>query len=253
MAPLTCPECGEEIPPDTDRCPACGHLRDGEPGEPEPDDEAGESQHPMRPGDLAALQAAEAGGLPGWGWFLIVFAVIAIALSAVAWSLIVVIGGSYDDIGAPESDDTTGTPAMVVSIPPVEQGALSVGTCIDWDEYDKAVDDEPFIRLRCVDPHDAEIYYLYDFPEGPYPGEDAVTEAMQERCNDEFWVYVGDGYDEESEQLNTSTWWPTETGWGNGYRTGTCLLARADGGKLTGSRYRRPGVAAIRRDPTRDN
>jgi len=130
-----------------------------------------------------------------------------------------------------------------VAIPIERHGEISVGVCIDDGEFGKRPTGEDCTLVSCAGPLDNEIYAMVEFPEGPYPGEDAVTDEMTTRCAEDFWAYVGDDCDCDNGVLGTSTWWPTQSGWESGYRIGTCMLLTLDGDQQTGPAYWRTGRA----------
>jgi hypothetical protein len=248
-----CPECGREVPADTSVCPGCGHLLPAV-GHDDPA-AATNSDDALRPAVTAVRNAGTTGGAPTWVLFVVVFIVGAVTLIAAAVSIAVIVDGATTGFGdtpveggspttgATPTDGATPTPVMVVSLPPVTRSEIEIGTCIDEEEFDKKLSHDEYTLSSCADPHDAEVYLIYEFPDGPYPGEEAVTDEIRTRCDDAFWPYVGDGYDPDagSVRLGTSKWWPTESGWESGYRIGTCMMQAMDGTKLVGSTYWRTG------------
>jgi len=242
-----CPECGYEVPADASACPGCGHLLPAV----DHDDPAAaaDSVDALRPAVTAVRDARTTGGSPTWVLFVVVFIVGAVTLIAAAVSMAVIVdgvtagSGDTSTEGATPTGGTTSTPVMVVPLPPVTRSEIEIGTCIDEEEFDKKLSHDEYTLSSCADPHDAEVYLIYEFPEGPYPGEEAVTDEIRTRCDDAFWPYVGDGYDPDagSVRLGTSKWWPTESGWEAGYRIGTCMMQAMDGTKLVGSKYWRTG------------
>jgi len=246
-----------EVSPDASRCPECGHPFDQVAAVAL--DSAGSNNLEadaaafVRPGAVAIRQEAKSGGASTWLLFIMVFVVGSAILVAGTYAAAVLITGVSGDSGNGKAAGEPSTPLMVVPVPPARQGEVAVGMCFDEGEFEKAIDGDGSTAASCADPHDSEVYFLYDFPEGPYPGEDAVTEDMNTRCDEEFWVYVGDGYDPDAGGLGTTTWWPTETGWESGYRTGTCLLHDPEEGiKLEGSMYWSTGKE-MHRSSTKSN
>jgi hypothetical protein len=210
---------------------------------------------PARPAEVALQEAGTPDRFPTWARAIVVFVIGAVVLVAAAVSTTVIIGGILSDSGTPRNVQATGAdPVMVVPVPPVSGHDVEVGVCIDDDEFDKKLTDEAYTLTSCAEPHDNEVYFIYEFPAGPYPGEDGVSAEMSTRCDDAFWPYVGDGYDPDagSAGLSTSNWWPTESGWESGYRTGTCMIEATDGTKLTGSLHWGTGKELRRPDSKRD-
>ncbi len=112
---------------------------------------------------------------------------------------------------------------------------LAVGDCIDDDQMELYMNLSDSSLMSCAEPHDNEVYYVHDFGDLAYPGEDALIAEMQNLCLGEFEGYVGRDY--ESSALQFTGVWPDETAWTNGYHLARCLLFDLDLNKLTGSAY----------------
>lgn len=109
--------------------------------------------------------------------------------------------------------------------------ALQVGDCFDDpSEFGEiaSVDAVP-----CAQPHDNEIYHMFDLPDGVFPGDVAIDEAAFDRCLPAFESYVGTTY--ESSSLDISYLSPTLDSWDAGDREIACLLYDLNLQKLTGS------------------
>ena len=59
--------------------------------------------------------------------------------------------------------------------------SLEVGTCFDDPESLTEVSDVPIVE--CTEPHDTEVYHLFDMPDGDVPGDAAVNQAAQEELS----------------------------------------------------------------------
>ena len=85
---------------------------------------------------------------------------------------------------------------------------LHIGDCFD-DESASEITDVP--AVPCADAHDNEVYYLFDLPDGEYPGADAVSSGADEGCAAQFESFAGIAY--ESSTLDWFTITPTEETW----------------------------------------
>ncbi|MGB9358441.1 MAG: trypsin-like peptidase domain-containing protein [Acidimicrobiia bacterium] len=112
---------------------------------------------------------------------------------------------------------------------------LAVGDCIDDDQMELYMSGSAYSLAACADPHDNEVYYVHDFGDAAYPGEDAVIGELRNLCLSEFEGYVGRDY--ETSVLEYTGSWPDETLWNSGYRNARCLVYEMDLNKLTGSAY----------------
>lgn len=87
---------------------------------------------------------------------------------------------------------------------------LHIGDCFD-DESGSEITDVP--AVPCADAHDNEVYYLFDLPDGEYPGDEAVSTGADDGCAAQFESFAGIAYD--SSTLDWFTITPTEETWNN--------------------------------------
>jgi len=132
--------------------------------------------------------------------------------------------------------ETTAPPAETTA-PPADTGgsALIVGECIDDVQIQNLLDGLDYATTSCDAPHDNEVYYIAEYPEGPYPGEAAIEADISDACFVAFEPYVGRDY--ESSALDYVYIWPAEDRWDAGLRSGECLVFDYEGTPLTGSAY----------------
>lgn len=110
--------------------------------------------------------------------------------------------------------------------------SLEVGTCFDDpDAASGEVSDVPVVE--CSEPHDNEVYYLFDLPDGDFPGTASVENSAQDGCLAQFEAYVGEPY--ETSVLGIWPLYPTAGSWDQGDREIVCVLYDIDGTPLTGS------------------
>lgn len=109
--------------------------------------------------------------------------------------------------------------------------SLAVGTCFDDPSDFSEVSNVP--EVDCAEPHDNEVYYLFDLPDGSFPGSNAVDTAADEGCFEAFQPFVG------TEYVNSILWYsyltPTSGSWDAGDREVVCFLWHGELEKLEGS------------------
>ena len=108
--------------------------------------------------------------------------------------------------------------------------SLTVGTCFD-DVTGDEVSDVPVVE--CSEPHDNEVYDLFDVEDGVFPGVDAIRETAQEGCIERFDAYVDFAYADS--RYAVSSFYPTSGSWDQDDREVICFLYDVDLAKLTGS------------------
>lgn len=109
---------------------------------------------------------------------------------------------------------------------------LSVGTCFnDEDLQETEVSEVPVVE--CAEPHDNEVYYLFDMADGVFPGLDQVSDTALNGCVAAFEGYVGRDY--QSSELVATFLAPSSGSWEQQDREVVCFLYQIDLDKLTGS------------------
>lgn len=111
----------------------------------------------------------------------------------------------------------------------VEGGSLSVFDLRVGDCLDDVPDDEEFRSLPavpCADPHEGEVYAVFDLPAGGFPGVTEVADLAEAGCNDRADVLPPAVVSDVTLGLFTIT--PSEESWDTGDREVSCLvLSRA--------------------------
>ena len=143
-------------------------------------------------------------------------------------------GGSSPETTVPADNADGSSPETTV---PADTGgdALVVGDCIDDGQAQNFIDGLDYATTSCEVPHDNEVYYLFEFPDGPYPGDEAIEAEVSNACISAFEPYVGRDY--ETSALDYVYTFPYEDVWSAGFRTGECLLFHVEATPLTGSAY----------------
>jgi len=108
---------------------------------------------------------------------------------------------------------------------------LKVGECFDDAQGVDVVSDVEMVD--CDEPHDNEVYALFDMADGDFPGMSVVEDAALEGCFDAFEPYVGIDY--LSSVLDFSWLSPTPDSWDQDDREIVCVAYDLDQKKLTGT------------------
>lgn len=111
--------------------------------------------------------------------------------------------------------------------------AMQVGDCVDdWALSDTEVSDVP--GIPCADPHDNEVYALFDLEDGAWPGDEQVELDAQQGCYDRFKGAIGTTY--EDSVLEYLPIYPSEDSWqGIDDREVICVAYHMEYEKLTGT------------------
>jgi hypothetical protein len=116
----------------------------------------------------------------------------------------------------------------------VDQSVMSieVGLCFDDEGAEDEVSSVP--DRECDEPHDNEVFAIYDLPSGDYPGDQEVQSMAQEYCvGSAFTSYVGIEYADSDLDVFTLT--PTAEGWEQGDQEVICALYALNRSKLDAS------------------
>ncbi len=130
----------------------------------------------------------------------------------------------------------------------VESGGLGafrmqVGDCLRYPEEvgfgtGESYEIASVEGVSCAEPHDGEVYALFDLPHGssaPFPGDGPVFDEAANGCLDRFTAFVGISY------ANSPTWdiaplYPSQAGWTQiDDREVVCIIVPLDGVPTTGS------------------
>jgi hypothetical protein len=239
LALIDCPHCGKRISAQVSACPECGSqvthpLAEGS-GLRErsgPDPGSGRTVEPF------VTEPPENDGwsrFPTWLLFSLWFVGGSVVVVAGVLAVVVLVGAVVDATGDSDAPSDTAADSSTVATVSVVGSGLMVGECLNEDELDRYLVGDVFSVAACSDPHDYEVYVVHEYPSGPYPGADSVSDDLYEVCLGEFERYVGRGLAVSG--LDFYRLWPEQGLWDSGTRIGECLLFDFDGGQLTGSAY----------------
>lgn len=103
--------------------------------------------------------------------------------------------------------------------------SLEIGDCLILPS-EQTFDD---VRtLPCTEPHDAEVFFVGDHPDGDFPSDEAFEAFVDEVCLPTFAAYTGSDFYEQ-EVLDVGWFTPTSGAWDGGDREVVCHLTPADG------------------------
>lgn len=87
--------------------------------------------------------------------------------------------------------------------------SLRVGDCLNTADLGAEILTVP--TVPCSEPHDSEVYASMFLSGSEFPGEDAVIDAADEFCFDEFEPFVGQAY--EYSELYIFSMYPSADSW----------------------------------------
>jgi Domain of unknown function (DUF4190)/Septum formation len=257
--PTSAPESGAAPPPPPLMPPYAvspGHPDHpgfaGQPGQPQPGWPTGPTVAAVPTGRnglaVAALCCGIAGFIPLVGVIAIVLGVVALhqlragfqrgrgmaiagivlgALTTLFWTAFVVIAvaaGLADEpqrsTSGPEAGQVTGQSQVFVD-------KLKAGDCFSGGKKDQI---DLVTAIPCSKPHESQVVAVIQLPDGPYPGESAVTSEAEKGCTDQADPLLTD---EAYNDLDPSYIYPDADTW-RGDRSVLCLV-EAPSGTTTGS------------------
>lgn len=116
----------------------------------------------------------------------------------------------------------------------VDPNALQAGDCFNDPEPGASTQVTELEAVPCDEPHDNEVFHVFDLDDGEFPGADEVKELGLAGCEPELERYVGATAQEAGLAIVPVT--PTEQSWNElDDRTVLCALYKADGSEITGS------------------
>jgi len=107
---------------------------------------------------------------------------------------------------------------------------LAVGDCVNGLEATGEVHRLP--AVPCTEPHEGEVYAIFDMEGSAFPSEQAVIDAAEKTCGDRFESYASESADVDSLELYFLG--PSERSWRLGDKGVTCI-AYDPSTKRTGS------------------
>ena len=115
----------------------------------------------------------------------------------------------------------------------VNPNLLKAGDCFNDPEAGTPTQVTELRAVPCEEPHDNEVFYVFDLEDGEFPGADEVKQAGLDACEPQASEYLGAEPEAAALVINPIT--PTEQSWVETKdRTVICALYKADGSEITG-------------------
>jgi len=125
----------------------------------------------------------------------------------------------------------------IVSGGSVDAFKIRVGDCFDDTSSlssDEGGEVSSLPGVPCSEPHDNEVYAVFNLGLASFPQEDVMSEMAFDSCLERFESFVGLDYDSSS--MDILTLYPTEDSWNiQDDREVVCALYDMNANKLTGS------------------
>jgi len=110
---------------------------------------------------------------------------------------------------------------------------VRVGDCFDDGSSFEGDEVSSVAGVPCSQPHDNEVYAVFDVADERFPGE-ALGGIAHEGCLERFEGFVGNDY--ESSSLDIATLYPSSESWSEQHdREVVCAVYDVDAKKLTGT------------------
>jgi hypothetical protein len=114
---------------------------------------------------------------------------------------------------------------------------MHVGDCFDDEalfDSDETVELTGVAGIPCSEPHDNEVYAVFDVGFSNFPGDEEMAEATFDLCLERFEEFVGRSY--ETSALDIFPIYPTSQSWTQeDDREVICAVYDIEGQKLEGS------------------
>lgn len=115
----------------------------------------------------------------------------------------------------------------------VDAFEVHVGDCFDDGAFFAAGEVSELPGIPCTEPHDNQIYALFDVS-GEWPGDERIEELAHEGCYERFAAAIGKGY--EDSVIDFTTIYPSEGSWNQANdREVICVGYHVEFEKLTGT------------------
>ena len=150
------------------------------------------------------------------------------------WAIYIVVGLGYVIYSVATDADRDSTGAIVDG-GNVDAFEIRVGDC--FDDTSSSYDGEEIHSLPavpCSDPHDNEVFAVFDLSITTFPGNDKIAVVAFDSCKNRFRSFVGSDYD--SSALDILTLYPSRESWSqNSDREIVCAVYDLEANKIEGS------------------
>jgi serine/threonine-protein kinase len=131
---------------------------------------------------------------------------------------------------SPTAEPSTEPPVTSAPSTAISATELQVGDCLN--DLTNSTDVSSLPSVDCTQPHQGEVFAVFDLPPGPYPGADGVDELVSKGCNARLAEYSPGAPSDDAVGLFSV--YPLEQNWERGDREVVCI-AKATSGTTTGS------------------
>ena len=131
---------------------------------------------------------------------------------------------------SPTVEPTTEPPVTTAPSTAISATELQVGDCLN--DLTNSTDVSSLPSVDCAQPHQGEVFAVFDLPPGPYPGADGVDDLVSKGCNARLAEYSPGAPSDDAVGLFSV--YPLEQNWERGDREVVCI-AKATSGTTTGS------------------
>jgi putative regulator of septum formation/uncharacterized protein DUF4190 len=115
---------------------------------------------------------------------------------------------------------------LLVTTSAIPTTALQPGDCVNNLQDSTEVQSLP--GVPCTQPHEGEVFAVFELPAGDYPGDAAVGEQITNECVARLSSYSSSA-NQHSGNLRLVTIYPLEQDWNRGNRGVVCIAAAASG------------------------
>ncbi len=142
----------------------------------------------------------------------------------------------YDFTNDAERDES----GNIVSEGQIDAFALQVGDCFDdsqsiLDSGSSEVEVQDVAGMPCSEPHDNEVYAVFDVSFDAFPGDESMFDLSTAECVKRFKSFVGRSYEESI--IDVFAIYPTQESWSQlNDREVICAVYHVNFEKLTGSK-----------------
>ena len=113
--------------------------------------------------------------------------------------------------------------------------SLKVGDCFNGEESntEESIEVTDVELVSCDDPHENEVYAVFELPDSSWKGNDYVFEQASIGCGARFEAFVGIEY--ELSTLYADIVYPSEESWKENDRKVKCSVTEESAMKVSGS------------------
>ena len=118
----------------------------------------------------------------------------------------------------------------------VDAFSMRLGDCFDNTHSfasDQGGEVTTLPGVPCSEPHDNEVFAIFDVDYNAFPGDEPMAEIAFDQCLERFEGFVGLEY--ESSVLDITALYPSATSWAQDDREVICAIFDMNGEKRTGS------------------